>query len=173
MLLAVFAAAAAPTLTPEKEGKKLQIEVKIADRGRILFEFYPDKAPKTVEQIVGLAKEGFYDGQVIHRVENWVVQWGDPKTKDTEKRQDWGTGGSGKPLPFETNDIEMTRGVLAMASTGERKGGDSQMFILKKDADWLQGKYCAFGRVVEGIEIVDAIQQGDKIESMKQVVPTD
>jgi peptidyl-prolyl cis-trans isomerase B (cyclophilin B) len=67
----------------------------------------------------------------------------------------------------------MTRGVLAMASTGARKGGDSQMFILKKDADWLQGDYCGFGRVVEGIDIVDAIQQGDKIESMKQVVPTD
>jgi cyclophilin family peptidyl-prolyl cis-trans isomerase len=162
------------TLPQAQEGeiKKLQIEMNVAERGKIVLELYPNKAPKTVEQITRLAKEGFFDGQIIHRVENWVIQWGDPKTKNEALRREWGTGGSGKKLPFEANDVPMTRGVLAMASTGAKVGGDSQMFVLKKDGDWLQGDYCAFGRVVKGLEVIDAIERGDKIESMK-VIETD
>lgn len=142
--------------------------------GTIVLELYPDKAPKTVEQITRLIREGFYEGQRVHRVDPgadgktpWVVQWGDPQSK----RPAWqhlpvGTQGSGKQLPFEANDLKMERGVLAMASTGEKVGGDSQMFLLGAGADqgtleFLQGKYCIFGKAVEGLDVIEKIQRGD------------
>lgn len=149
---------------------KLHMEVK--DRGTITLELYPDKAEKTCAQISRLINEGFYDSQHVHRVEDWVVQWGDPLSKDLEKNRGMlGGGGSGTKLPFEANDLDMKRGTLAMASTGQRVGGDSQMFILKKDGDWLKGDYCAFGKVIEGMELIDSWQKMDQIVSMKIVKP--
>lgn len=156
-------------------------EVKMETVGTIVLELYPDKAPKTVEQITRLIREGFYEGQRVHRVDAgadqktpWVVQWGDPQSK----RPAWrhlpvGTQGSGKQLPFEENDLTMERGVLAMASTGEKVGGDSQMFLIGAGADqgtleFLQGKYCIFGKAVEGLDVIEKIQRGDVL-SMKIV----
>lgn len=149
--------------------------------GTIVLELYPDKAPKTVEQIARLIREGFYDGQRVHRVDlgadgrtPWVVQWGDPQSKRPAwKHLPVGTQGSGKQLPFEGNDLKMERGVLAMASTGEKLGGDSQMFLIGSGADastlqFLQGKYCIFGKAVEGVDLIEQIQRGDLL-SMKIV----
>lgn len=137
----------------------------------IELEMYPKKAPKTVERIVALIEEGFYDKQRFHRVETWVIQWGSPASRDTDLRdQTVGAGGSGKPnLPYETNDIKMEPGTLAMASTGEKVGGDCQMFILTsrveaQQAEFLQGNYAAFGKVTSGQEMVDKVQIGDFIE---------
>ncbi len=153
-----------------RKKKVMKIQMEIKNRGVVTLELYPEKAEKTCEQIVRLIEEGFYNGQRVHRVEDWVVQWGDPFSKEPQKNIGRvGSGGSGKNLPFESNDIPMKRGVLAMASTGAKKGGDSQMFVLKKDGDWLAGDYCAFGKVIEGIEIIDTWQKMDEIISMKTV----
>ncbi len=148
--------------------------------GTIVLELYPDKAPKTVAQIVKLIKEGFYEGQRIHRVDPgangkpWVVQWGDPQSKkDSWQYLRLGTRGSGNQLDFEANDLKMEKGILAMASTGSKVGGDSQMFLLGSGADKqifdaLQGNYCIFGRAVSGLDLIDQLQVGDQI-SMKVV----
>lgn len=145
--------------------------------GNIILELYPDKAPKTVERIKTLIEEGFYNGQRFHRVEDWVIQWGDPQSKQDNWRELMvGTQGSGKQIDFEENDIPMQTGTLAMASTGEKVGGDSQMFILTsacmpEQANFLQGKYAAFGKVVEGMDIVDKVRQGQRIEM--KILPSD
>ena len=156
-------------------------ETRMEKVGTIVLELYPDKAPKTVEQITRLIREGFYEGQRVHRVDAgsdqvtpWVVQWGDPQSKQAAwEHLPVGTQGSGKQLPFEENDLKMERGALAMASTGEKVGGDSQMFLLGAGADqdtiaFLQGKYCIFGKAVEGLDIIEKIQRGDVL-SMKIV----
>jgi cyclophilin family peptidyl-prolyl cis-trans isomerase len=138
--------------------------------GTITLELYPEKAPKTVARIKQLIEEGFYNEQRFHRVEEWVIQWGDPQSKQDNWRElRVGTQGSGQQLDFEENDIPMQAGTLAMASTGEKVGGDSQMFILTtacmpEQANFLQGKYAAFGKVVEGMDVVDKIRQGQRIE---------
>jgi cyclophilin family peptidyl-prolyl cis-trans isomerase len=145
-------------------------------KGKIVVELYPAKAPKTCEQILRLIDTGFYEGQRVHRVEPWVVQWGDPQSKadDWESRQ-VGSQGSGKQLPYEATDIKMQAGTLAMASTGEKVGGDSQVFILTSactadQASFLQAKYCAFGKVLSGMDVVDKVSRGDKV-SMKRQTP--
>ena len=90
----------------------------------IELELYPKKAPKTVERIVGFIEDGYYDKQRFHRVESWVVQWGSPSSRNTNLDDpSVGSGGSGMQiLPFETNDIVMEAGTLAMASTGAKVG---------------------------------------------------
>ena len=166
-----FQGSGAQNATPEKK-KIVKVHMEVKNRGSITLELYPDKAEKTCEQILRLIGEGFYNSQRVHRVEHWVVQWGDPLSKDPDKnRGRLGTSGSGKNLPLEANDIEMKRGALAMARTGAKKGGDSQMFILKKDGDWLMGDYCTFGKVIEGMDLVDSWQAMDEIVSMKIVKP--
>ncbi|MCH8274176.1 MAG: peptidylprolyl isomerase [Armatimonadetes bacterium] len=148
----------------------VKVAMEVQDRGMVTFELYPGKAPETCAQILDLIEKGFYDGQKIHRVLNWVTQWGDPQSKDlTPGDLRIGTGGSGNRLPFEETDLEMVRGVLAMASGGKKVGGDSQMFILKSDSAGLQGDYCGFGKVVEGMDVVDAIQPYDVIVSMRRL----
>lgn len=134
----------------------------------IELELYPKKAPKTVERIVAFIEGGFYEGQRFHRVESWVVQWGSPPSRNTNLQDNSvGAGGSGKTLlPFETNDIRMEPGTLAMASTGAKVGGDCQMFILTSalpadQAQFLQGGYAALGKVTKNMEAVDGVKVGD------------
>ena len=142
------------------------------------LELYPKKAPKTVERIVGFIEDGYYDKQRIHRVESWVVQWGSPASRNSSLNDpSVGSGGSGMQiLPFETNDIKMEPGTLAMASTGAKVGGDSQVFILTSalgadQAQFLQGSYAAFGKVTSNMEAVDRIKVGDYV-AMKVVEKT-
>ncbi len=164
---------------PPDEGSKgqsqpatqpVRVAMEIDGKGEIVMELYPAKAPQTCQQILSLVREGFYNGQKIHRVEDWVIQWGDPQSKTLPPGDPrLGSGGSGNPLPFEETDLPMVRGVVAMASVAERQGGDSQIFILKKDADWLQGNYCAFGKVVSGMEVVDQLEPFDNIKEMREL----
>lgn len=121
--------------------------------GDITIELYPDKAPKTVENFVTLAKKGYYNGLTFHRViPNFMIQGGDP--------QGDGTGGEsiyGATFEDEPNDIPLERGVLAMANRGPDTNG-SQFFIIQAaKTPWLQGKHTAFGKVTSGIEVVDKI----------------
>lgn len=128
-------------------------------RGQIKVELYPDKAPLTVASFVNLAKHGFYDGLSFHRViPDFMVQGGCP--------QGTGTGGPGYKFEDETgNGVKHERGVLSMANAGPNTNG-SQFFITHIKTDWLDGKHTVFGKVVEGLDVVDAIKQGDAITSV-------
>lgn len=145
------------------------VKMNVKGKGDVMLELVPQLAPETTKHILALIGKGFYNGQRIHRVEPWVVQWGDPQSKEKNWQElPLGTQGSGRTdLPYEENDIKMESGILAMASTGEKVGGDSQMFILTNvdpaQAEFLQGKYAAFGKVTEGMDVVNKLAIGDVV----------
>lgn len=124
------------------------------------------ESPKTVAYVSKLITSGFYTGIRFHRVEPWVVQWGDPISKKDMNSPEIGSGGTGHSMPFEASKVEFKRGVVGIASTGAREGGDCQLFILTKDAMHLNGSYAVLGRVTKGMEIVDKITVGTKVVSM-------
>jgi peptidyl-prolyl cis-trans isomerase B (cyclophilin B) len=130
------------------------------DRGTIRVELAADKAPLTVANFVNLAQRGFYDGLKFHRVINdFMVQGGCP--------QGTGTGGPGYRFEDEANNgLRHERGVLSMANAGPNTNG-SQFFITHVATPWLDGKHTVFGKVIEGLDVVDAIKQGDLIKSLK------
>jgi peptidyl-prolyl cis-trans isomerase B (cyclophilin B) len=145
--------------------------ITMAKGGEIRVEFFPDDAPKTVENFVKLAGQGFYDGQTFHRVEpGFVVQAGDPQSK-TLKPGDakLGTGGPGYTIKAEFNKRPHERGVLAMARTQDPDSAGSQFYITLAPANFLDGKYTVFGKVVSGMNVVDGIKVGDRIASVKIV----
>lgn len=127
-------------------------------------------SPRTVAHILDLVKSKFYDRQRVHRVENWVTQWGAPasKTKDITSEEVLG-GGSGKQLPFEESKWDYHRGVVGVASTGLQVGGDSQLFILKRDTFRLYRSYAVVGKVTQGMDVVDRIAKGDRILHMRVI----
>jgi cyclophilin family peptidyl-prolyl cis-trans isomerase len=126
--------------------------------GDITVEFYSDEAPKTVENFKKLAKSGFYDGLIFHRiVPGFVIQGGDPHTKDTSNKGKWGTGGPGWNVKAEFNKNTHSRGILSMARSQDPDSAGSQFFIILKDSKFLDGKYTVFGKVISGMEIVDKI----------------
>ena len=130
------------------------------DRGPIKLELYPDKAPLTVANFVNLAKRGFYDGLNFHRViADFMVQGGCPEGS--------GRGGPGYRFEDEAdNGVRHERGVLSMANAGPNTNG-SQFFITHVATPWLDGKHTVFGKVVEGLDVVDAVRQGDTIKSVR------
>lgn len=126
--------------------------------GDIAIEFFPDAAPKTVENFKKLAKSGFYDGLVFHRiVPGFVIQGGDPNTKTTANRGKWGTGGPGWMVKAEFNKKKHLRGTLSMARAQDPNSAGSQFFIVLKDASFLDGQYTVFGQVTAGMDAVDKI----------------
>ena len=135
--------------------------------GKVVIKLYPDVAPKHVAQITMLAKEGFYDGIIFHRViEGFMAQTGDPT----------GTGMGGSDLPdirAEFSDEPFVRGTLGMARSQHPDSANSQFFICFEEASFLNGQYTVFGKVVEGMEYIDKVMRGeppdypDKIVSMK------
>ncbi|BAJ64560.1 MULTISPECIES: peptidylprolyl isomerase [Anaerolinea] len=127
------------------------------EKGNIELELYPQYAPKTVNNFVFLAQEGFYDGVSFHRViANFVIQGGDPT----------GTGAGGPGYRFEdevkNNPLKHERGVISMANAGPNTNG-SQFFITHSPQPHLNGRHTVFGKVIKGMEVVDAIRQGDKM----------
>lgn len=161
--------AAAAAKTSPGAGPVIVIET---SRGVIEFETYPEDAPKTIDHIVALVKRRFYNGQRIHRAEgNFVIQMGDPQTRDYTKRDMWGRGpgaGSGKPIGTAELSKRRTnvRGAVGMAHAGDPTQADSQFYILRKGAPGLNGKYVIFGQVIAGMDVVDAAQVGDVIKRM-------
>jgi cyclophilin family peptidyl-prolyl cis-trans isomerase len=126
--------------------------------GDIKVEFYPEQAPNTVENFRKLANRGFYDGLIFHRiVPNFVIQGGDPNTRDMNNRSRWGTGGPGWNIKAEFNKNKHIRGTLSMARSQDPDSAGSQFFIVLKDSNFLDGQYTVFGRVISGMEIVDKI----------------
>lgn len=120
--------------------------------------FYSDDAPKTGENFKKLAKSGFYDGLIFHRiVPGFVIQGGDPHTKDSSNKGKWGTGGPGWNVKAEFNKNTHSRGILSMARSQDPDSAGSQFFIILKDSKFLDGKYTVFGKVISGMDIVDKI----------------
>jgi peptidyl-prolyl cis-trans isomerase B (cyclophilin B) len=141
--------------------------------GEIVLEFWPQDAPRHVENFVKLAREKFYDGQRVHRVEpKFVVQFGDPQSKTLPLNDPrMGTGGPGYTLKAEFNKRPFERGVLGMARTADPDSAGSQVYIMLGPAPHLNGQYTAFGRVVTGMGVVEEIRVGDRIKSIKIVGP--
>lgn len=137
-------------------GGKHHVEIKVQDYGTIKVELDADAAPITVENFMKLVKDGFYDGLTFHRIiSGFMIQGGDPDGN--------GTGGSDQTIKGEfsangvKNDISHVRGVISMARSQDNDSASSQFFIMHQDGTYLDGQYAAFGKVTEGIEIVDQI----------------
>ncbi len=133
--------------------------IRVSDLGTIRVELLPELAPKTVAHFKKLAGKRFYDGTTFHRViPGAIIQGGDPNTKNDDPRDD-GKGGSAQAAPDEFSSLPQLRGTVSMAHQGHPDTSGSQFFILHGDAPGLDGKYTIFGRVVEGMEVVDAITE--------------
>ncbi len=137
--------------------KKYYAEME-TNKGKIELQLFPEYAPKTVNNFVFLAREGFYDGVTFHRViSDFVIQGGDPT----------GTGRGGPGYEFEdetkNNPLKHETGVISMANAGPNTNG-SQFFITHSPQPHLNGKHTVFGKVVQGMDVVNAIRQGDKME---------
>ena len=125
--------------------------------GAVTITLRPDLAPNHVARIKALTREGFYDGLTFHRIINdFMIQGGDPYSKNDDP-PDVGMGGPGRAIEDEFSDVAHLRGVVSMANKGYPNSGGSQFFIVIKDSNFLDGKYAAFARVTEGIEVADAI----------------
>jgi cyclophilin family peptidyl-prolyl cis-trans isomerase len=141
-------------------------------KGTFSFDTYPDEAPQTVRHIVELVRSGFYDGQRFHRVQpGFVVQWGDPQSRDRTKESSWGRGpaaSSGKPIGVAeiTKKRTHSKGAVGVSHFGNPALGDSQIYVTLANRDDLDGKYAVFGHIVSGGEVVDSLQQGDVINRM-------
>jgi peptidyl-prolyl cis-trans isomerase B (cyclophilin B) len=126
--------------------------------GSIEIRFFPDVAPKHVENFVTLAKEGFYDGTLFHRViPDFMIQGGDPNTKDKAQTNLYGMGGPGYTVKAEFNDKPHVRGAVSMARSQHPDSAGSQFFIVVQDSTFLDRKYTVFGEVVNGMAVADKI----------------
>jgi len=169
-----------------KEDKMNAKEVAVikTTEGEMVVEFWPDVAPKTVENFKTLAKKGFYDGTCFHRViKGFMIQGGDPLTKDPSQERNWGTGGPGYQIKAEFNDRHHDRGVLSMARSSDPDSAGSQFFICHGNPRFLDRQYTAFGKLIKGDDVLEKIattpthppDRPDKrmgIESIK-IVPAD
>jgi peptidyl-prolyl cis-trans isomerase B (cyclophilin B) len=126
--------------------------------GSMEMRFFPDQAPKHVENFIKLAKSGFYDKTIFHRViPGFMIQGGDPNTKDETNKSTYGMGGPGYHIKAEFNDRPHVRGTVSMARSSDSDSAGSQFFIVVKDSPHLNGKYTVFGEVVKGMEVADKI----------------
>ncbi|RYG38570.1 peptidylprolyl isomerase [bacterium] len=149
---------AAPGAVAPKEGD--EVAVLETSLGRIVLKFFPAKAPGHVKNFEDLAKKEFYDGTKFHRViKGFMIQGGDPLTKDDSKASMWGTGDPGYKIDAEFNDTPHTRGVLSMARSQSPDSAGSQFFICHKDSKFLDNNYTVFGQVVDGMKTVDKIAE--------------
>ncbi len=120
--------------------------------------FFPELAPKHVASFIKLAKSGFYNGTIFHRViPGFMIQGGDPNTKDPSKVQSYGTGGPGYTLPAEFSKVAHEKGILSAARTADPNSAGSQFFIMVDKAPHLDGQYTVFGEIIKGLEITDKI----------------
>jgi peptidyl-prolyl cis-trans isomerase B (cyclophilin B) len=126
--------------------------------GTMVVEFWPDAAPGTVANFKKLAEKGFYDGTAFHRViKGFMIQGGDPLTKDASKEDMWGTGGPGYQIKAEFNDHSHVRGVLSMARSQDPDSAGSQFFICDGNPAFLDHQYTAFGKLIKGDDVLTKI----------------
>ena len=145
----------------KKENKAVtpnEVAVMSTSAGDMTIEFWPDVAPKTVENFKTLAKKGFYDGTAFHRIiKGFMIQGGDPLTTNKVNEARFGTGGPGYQIKAEFNERSHQKGVLSMARSQDPDSAGSQFFICHGDASFLDRKYTAFGKVIKGIDVLDKI----------------
>jgi peptidyl-prolyl cis-trans isomerase B (cyclophilin B) len=135
-----------------------EIAIISTDHGDMILEFWTDVAPKTVENFKKLAREGFYDGTAFHRViKGFMIQGGDPLTKDPAEEYRWGTGDPGYKIKAEFNDRPHERGVISMARSQNPDSAGSQFFICHGEAAFLDRQYTCFGKLVKGDEVLEKI----------------
>lgn len=166
--------AAMPKDAPQGENLSgtYYVQIDVEKYGSITAELYADKAPITVANFLKLVDEKFYDGLTFHRIiDGFMIQGGDPKGN--------GTGGSNQNIKGEfssngvKNDLKHVRGVLSMARSGQPDSASSQFFIMHDDAPHLDGSYAAFGQVLSGMEVVDAICANTPVTDMNGTVLKD
>ena len=133
------------------------------NHGKISFELLPDLAPETVRNFEKLAKDGFYDGTLFHRViPGFMIQGGDPNTKDPSKKSQWGMGGPGYNVKAEFSSRSHLRGIVSMARAQDPDSAGSQFFIVTSDSAFLDRQYTVFGQVKEGMDVADKIVNMDR-----------
>jgi len=143
---------------PADVSEAKEVAVMKTSAGEMVIEFWSDVAPKTVENFKKLAREGFYDGTTFHRIiKGFMIQGGDPNTKDPTKTSLYGTGGPGHTVKAEFNQRKHVRGVLSMARSADPNSAGSQFFVCHGAAPFLDGKYTAFGRLIQGDDVLDQI----------------
>ncbi|MDD5773272.1 MAG: peptidylprolyl isomerase [bacterium] len=167
-MLLLFGMFLATNLISAEEGGKVESKDQVktkevaviqTKKGKIVFEFYQDDAPNTVDNFKKLANKGFYDGLKFHRVEpGFVIQGGDPKGN--------GTGGPGYQIKAEFNKQPHLEGTVAMARSQNPDSAGSQFYICLAPAPFLNGQYTVFGQVIEGIDVVHKIAVGDVMDKV-------
>jgi peptidyl-prolyl cis-trans isomerase B (cyclophilin B) len=165
-LLAILALGVVSALgaDPKTESNKTvsnnndEVAVVKTSEGTMVLEFWPDVAPGHVENFKKLAKKGFYDGTAFHRViKGFMIQGGDPLTKDESAQSRWGTGDPGYKIKAEFNDRSHTRGVLSMARSNDPDSAGSQFFICDGEPKFLDHQYTAFGKLIKGDDVLTKI----------------
>ena len=155
-----------------QRGSPAPVIVVETTNGTFAFETYPREAPKTVAHVVALVRRGFYDGQRVHRaIPGFLVQWGDPRSRDLRKEADWGRGreaSSGQSIgaPEISNKRLHVAGAVAMAHPGSPAAADSQMYVTLAKRTDLDGYYTVFGHVIAGADVPEKLQRGDVITRM-------
>lgn len=150
------------SLDYDKENPLVAMNIK--NYGAIVIELYPDKAPNTVNNFISLVKKGFYDNNSFHRlVPGFVLQGGDPTGN--------GTGGPGYSIKgefssneYQENDIKHEKGIISMARSQSKDSAGSQFFIMLDKASYLDGEYAAFGKIIDGLDIIEEIEKNEVIE---------
>ena len=146
------------TKTATAPANPTKATIELAKGGTITFTLRADKAPQTVARFVQKATSGFYDNLIFHRVEDWVVQGGDPT----------GTGTGGQRVPSEYNDLSFKTGAAGIARGQDAAfNNDSQFFFVKKDSTFLDKQYTNFGQVTSGMDVINGIKIGDKIKTIR------
>ncbi len=180
ILASIHANAQLPKNGPSTIKPNPHLMMVIAKRGTIELELLPQAAPKTVAHIVSLVNRKFYDGTLFHRViKEFMAQAGDPKTRGMDgsllhglpdrqvaERYGIGDGGSGKRVPLEPH-LPHERGTIVLARSNQVDSGDSQFFFNLKANHTLDQSYCVFGKILKGVDVMDKIEQGDRIVSMR------
>ena len=155
------------------DSKVAVIETKF---GNMVIEFFPNDAPKTVDNFIKLAESGFYDGTLFHRIKHdFMIQGGDPLSKDSRLIKQWGTGDAGYKIPAEFNNIKHNRGIISMARAADPNSASSQFFIVHKDSTFLDGKYTVFGRLItqESYDVLDSIASLETVSDEASGAPLD
>jgi len=148
----------APSGEPDLRQTVEEVAIIKTTHGEMVVRFWPDVAPKTVENFKTLARQGFYDGTAFHRVvQGFMIQGGDPLTKDPAAEHLWGTGGPGYAIEAEFSDRPHVQGVLSMARSSDPDSAGSQFFICLAEAGFLDRQYTAFGELISGLDVLSRI----------------
>ncbi len=166
------------SMSPSPSPAANEVAVITTSEGEMVAEFWPDVAPATVENFKKLARQGFYDGTAFHRiVKGFMIQGGDPLTKDSAKESRWGTGDPGYKIKAEFNKRSHERGVLSMARSSDPDSAGSQFFICLANVNRLDGQYTTFGKVIKGDDVLGKLGEiettmsagGEKSKPTKRV----